>query len=59
MRIVAEGVESEAQLAALREMGCTHAQGYLLSRPLPNASVTKLLKGRAGAGGAFPSAMRL
>ncbi len=59
MRIVAEGVESEAQLAALREMGCTHAQGYLLSRPLPNASVTKLLKGRAGAGGALPSAMRL
>ncbi|MDO9489984.1 MAG: EAL domain-containing protein, partial [Sphingomonadaceae bacterium] len=33
--IVAEGVETEAQLALLSEKGCTLAQGYLLGRPMP------------------------
>jgi EAL domain-containing protein (putative c-di-GMP-specific phosphodiesterase class I) len=31
---IAEGVETEEQLAMLRDMQCTHAQGYLLSKPL-------------------------
>jgi diguanylate cyclase (GGDEF)-like protein/PAS domain S-box-containing protein len=35
LRIVAEGVESEAQLAHLRAQGCTAAQGFLMSRPRP------------------------
>ena len=30
---IAEGVESESQLAILREEGCHYVQGYLLSRP--------------------------
>jgi hypothetical protein len=34
-KVVAEGVETEAQLALLRELGCDFAQGYLLSRPIP------------------------
>lgn len=34
MDVVAEGVEQEAQLAQLREMGCGHVQGFLLSHPL-------------------------
>jgi EAL domain-containing protein (putative c-di-GMP-specific phosphodiesterase class I) len=34
LRVVAEGVEDEAQLRALREQGCDEIQGYLLSRPV-------------------------
>jgi diguanylate cyclase (GGDEF)-like protein/PAS domain S-box-containing protein len=35
VRVVAEGVESHEQLAALRALGCDFAQGYLISPPLP------------------------
>lgn len=34
MRVVAEGVENEAQFALLRASGCDEVQGYLLGRPL-------------------------
>ncbi|MDF0733406.1 EAL domain-containing protein [Pseudomonas entomophila] len=34
LQVVAEGVETEAQLAFLREQGCDEAQGYLISRPV-------------------------
>jgi EAL domain-containing protein (putative c-di-GMP-specific phosphodiesterase class I) len=34
LRVVAEGVETEAQLDALRAEGCDEVQGYFLSRPL-------------------------
>lgn len=33
--IVAEGVETEPQLAMLRELGCSEVQGYLIGKPLP------------------------
>lgn len=33
--VIAEGVETDAQAAMLKEMGCTQVQGYHLSRPLP------------------------
>jgi diguanylate cyclase (GGDEF)-like protein len=36
---VAEGVETEEQLALLRAAGCTQAQGYLLGRPIPAADL--------------------
>jgi EAL domain-containing protein (putative c-di-GMP-specific phosphodiesterase class I) len=32
--VVAEGIEQEAQGRELRRLGCTHAQGYLFSRPV-------------------------
>jgi EAL domain-containing protein (putative c-di-GMP-specific phosphodiesterase class I) len=34
MEVVAEGVETAAQLEALRIAGCSHMQGYYLSRPV-------------------------
>ncbi|MBY5967814.1 EAL domain-containing protein [Halomonas denitrificans] len=34
LTVVAEGIETAAQLKALRDLGCDHGQGYLLSRPL-------------------------
>lgn len=34
MEVVAEGVETEVQLQALRAAGCSHMQGYHLSRPI-------------------------
>ena len=43
MKVIAEGVETEAQLAFLRREGCDQYQGYYFSRPLPAAEiVTKL-----------------
>ncbi len=35
MKVVAEGVETEAQLKYLLSIGCEKIQGYLISRPLP------------------------
>jgi diguanylate cyclase (GGDEF)-like protein len=35
LRVVAEGVETEAQLAALAELGCDQAQGFLFAKPVP------------------------
>ena len=35
LMVVAEGVESEDQLAQLRELGCDYAQGFWFARPSP------------------------
>jgi diguanylate cyclase (GGDEF)-like protein/PAS domain S-box-containing protein len=43
MDVVAEGVEESEQWDALREYGCAHGQGYLFSRPVPEADVAALL----------------
>lgn len=44
LKIVAEGVETEAILDRLDQLGCDIAQGYLLSKPLPPAAFTSWLE---------------
>jgi diguanylate cyclase (GGDEF)-like protein/PAS domain S-box-containing protein len=41
--VVAEGIEDDAQARELERLGCTHAQGYLFSRPLSISAVEQLL----------------
>jgi len=47
--ITAEGVETEAELRCLRAEGCPEGQGYLFSRPRPNAEVVRLLQAQCDA----------
>ena len=37
--VIAEGVEEERQLLALRALGCDRAQGYFIARPMAEAAV--------------------
>jgi diguanylate cyclase (GGDEF)-like protein/PAS domain S-box-containing protein len=41
--VVAEGVETEEQYEALAQLGCTHAQGYYIARPVPAADALTYL----------------
>lgn len=43
LRVVAEGVETQAQLGLLRNMGCDEIQGYLFSKPLSAEKATRFL----------------
>ncbi|WP_229219875.1 EAL domain-containing protein [Rugamonas fusca] len=47
-KVVAEGVETEAQLAYLRRYQCDEMQGYLFSRPLSADGIAGLLRQEAG-----------
>ena len=51
MDTVAEGIETEAQAAVVRELRCDKGQGYLFSKPLPASALMHWLtdKGRAAA----------
>jgi EAL domain-containing protein (putative c-di-GMP-specific phosphodiesterase class I)/FixJ family two-component response regulator len=44
LRVVAEGVETRAQLQVLERYGCAYAQGYYFSKPLPADACGKLLR---------------
>ena len=50
LRVVAQGVETEAQVTLLRSLGCDEVQGFLWSPPLPAAECEPLI-----AAGALPS----
>jgi diguanylate cyclase (GGDEF)-like protein len=43
MRTTAEGVETAEQMAAVRELGCTSVQGYLLGRPMAAKAINALV----------------
>jgi len=49
LEVVAEGVETEAVWNRLSSLGCTVAQGYYLSRPVPPAELRAWLAARRGA----------
>lgn len=46
MHVVAEGVETAETLAVLRRLGCSHAQGYHIARPMPAPQLTDWLRTR-------------
>jgi predicted signal transduction protein with EAL and GGDEF domain len=43
IEVVAEGVETQAQLDTVRDLGCELAQGFYFHRPLQASAITALL----------------
>lgn len=43
MRVIAEGIETTAQLSVLRNLGCDYGQGYLMAKPKAKEETEKLL----------------
>ena len=54
MSVVAEGVEDEQTLVALRRCGCDVAQGYVLARPMPSSALLDWLTARRPLAQAVP-----
>ena len=44
LNVVAEGIENKRSLARLRAMGCDEAQGFFISRPLPEDKLLEWLR---------------
>jgi EAL domain-containing protein (putative c-di-GMP-specific phosphodiesterase class I) len=43
LSVVAEGVEAVEEWQMLAELGCTYAQGYLISRPVPGDQLAEVI----------------
>ena len=50
LRVVAEGVEDDAAIARLAALGCEHAQGYGIGKPMPHEQFLPWLAQRRSAG---------
>jgi EAL domain-containing protein (putative c-di-GMP-specific phosphodiesterase class I) len=48
LKVIAEGVETEAQMSFLREHHCDEIQGYYFSKPLSTDEVVDKLRGSVG-----------
>ena len=46
LRVIAEGVETEAVRDRLRALGCDAAQGYYIQRPAPAAAISAWMSER-------------
>jgi len=44
MSVLAEGIETEEELDAVRSDGCAHAQGYLFGKPTPAKDIAKVIE---------------
>ena len=49
LRVVAEGVETQAQVELLKDVGCELAQGYFYSKPAPAEAIEQLLSNNRAA----------
>ena len=57
LKVVAEGVETEDQAQALRDLDCDQAQGFLYSKPIPADELARMLAplARPAVGSALPA----
>jgi len=44
LKVIAEGVETREQLAAIRDIGCDEVQGFLFSRPVPATQISEFVR---------------
>jgi EAL domain-containing protein (putative c-di-GMP-specific phosphodiesterase class I) len=58
LQVIAEGVETQEQLAFLRRHGCDEAQGYYIARPMDVAAISRLLGADAGGRSGDPVRVR-
>jgi diguanylate cyclase (GGDEF)-like protein/PAS domain S-box-containing protein len=57
--VVAEGIETDVQARELERLGCTHAQGFLFSRPLSTRSAEELVRANRPLGPKGPVASQV